>query len=158
MLPQIECSATRSNRYTFRRAKTPLENQLENHSIYFGEGESMDAMKFRTFKIKHRAWTTRLQDFLDGKGGLTEEQAISHKDCSLGKWMYSEGLEHYRTIPEMKSLEKVHIKLHDTVRSIISLKHDGKTAEAEAEYLKIGPISDEIIGLLTVIEKKVAAM
>jgi|APFre7841882630_1041343.scaffolds.fasta_scaffold26020_3 methyl-accepting chemotaxis protein len=117
----------------------------------------MDVMKFRNFKVKHRAWKTRLHDFLEGKGGLTEEQAISHKDCSLGKWMYAEGLEHYRTIPEMKSLEKVHINLHETVKSIMSLKHDGKTAEAEAEYLKIGPISDEIIDLLTVIEKKVAA-
>ena len=118
----------------------------------------MNAMTFRTFKIKHRAWKTRIKDFLDGKGGLTEEQAISHKDCNLGKWMYAEGLEHYKTVPEMKSLEKVHINLHETVKRIVSLKHNAKTAEAEAEYLKIGPISDEIIELLTVIEKKVSAM
>jgi methyl-accepting chemotaxis protein len=118
----------------------------------------MNVMTFRTFKIKHRAWKTRLKDFLEGKGGLTAEQAISHKDCSLGKWMYAEGLQHCSTIPEMKSLEKVHINLHETVKNIVSLKNKGKAAEAEAEYLKIGPISDEIIDLLTVIEKKVAAM
>jgi methyl-accepting chemotaxis protein len=117
----------------------------------------MQAMTFRTFKVKHRAWTTRLKDFLEGKGGLTEEQAISHKDCSLGKWMYAEGLEHYETMPEMKGLEKVHINLHETVKSIVKLKNEGKAAEADTEYLKIGPISDEIINLLTVIEKKVSA-
>jgi methyl-accepting chemotaxis protein len=117
----------------------------------------MSTMIFRTFKVKHRAWTTRLKDFLEGKGGLTEEQAISHKDCSLGKWMYAEGLVHYKTIPEMKGLENVHINLHETVKSIVSLKNEGKAAEADAEYLKIGPISDEIINLLTVIEKKVSA-
>jgi methyl-accepting chemotaxis protein len=117
----------------------------------------MQAMTFRTFKVKHRAWTTRLKDFLEGKGGLTEEQAISHKDCSLGKWMYAEGLEHYETVPEMKGLEKVHINLHETVKSIVKLKNEGKAAEADTEYLKIGPISDEIINLLTVIEKKVSA-
>ena len=118
----------------------------------------MNAQKFKTFKIKHRAWKTKLKDFLEGKGGLTVEQATSHRDCSLGKWMYSEGLEQYRTIPEMKILETVHINLHDLVKSIISLKNDGKAAEAEAEYLKIGPISDKIVDLLTVIEKKVAAL
>lgn len=118
----------------------------------------MQAMTFRTFKVKHRAWTTRLKDFLEGKGGLTEEQAISHKDCSLGKWMYAEGLEHYKTIPEMKGLEKAHISLHETVRSIVKLKNDGRAAEADAQYLKIGPISNEIINLLTVIEKKVSAV
>jgi methyl-accepting chemotaxis protein len=117
----------------------------------------MQAMTFRTFKVKHRAWTTRLKDFLEGKGGLTEEQAISHKDCSLGKWMYAEGLEHYETMPEMKGLEKVHINLHETVKSIVKLKNEGKAAEADTEYLKIGPISDAIINLLTVIEKKVSA-
>ena len=118
----------------------------------------MNAQKFKTFKIKHRAWKSKLRDFLEGKGGLTLEQATSHKDCSLGQWMYSEGLELLRTIPEMKSLEKVHIHLHDLVRSIISLKNNGKTAEAEAEYLKIGPTSDKIIDMLTVIEKKVGAI
>ncbi|HUL01422.1 MAG TPA: CZB domain-containing protein [Nitrospirota bacterium] len=118
----------------------------------------MNEMRFRTFKIKHRAWKTRLKDFLEGKGGLTEEQAISHKDCSLGKWMYTEGLDHYRTVPEMRTLEKVHINLHETVKNIVSLKNQCKTADADTEYMKIGPISDEIISLLTVIEKKVAAL
>jgi methyl-accepting chemotaxis protein len=118
----------------------------------------MNSMTFRTFKIKHRAWKTRLKDFLEGNGGLTEKQAISHKDCDLGKWMYAEGMVQCATIPEMKTLEKVHIKLHDTVKSIVSLKNQGKAADAEAEYLKIGPISDEVVDLLTVIEKKVASI
>ncbi|HXX81435.1 MAG TPA: CZB domain-containing protein [Thermodesulfovibrionales bacterium] len=118
----------------------------------------MNAKTFNTFRIKHRVWKSRLKDFLEGKGGLTEEQAISHKDCSLGKWMYSGGLQNYSTIPEMKSLEQVHIRLHETVKNIVTLKNTGKTAEAEAEYLKIGPMSDEIIDLLTAIEKKVVIM
>ena len=118
----------------------------------------MNAMTFRTFKIKHRAWKTRLKDFLEGKGGLTEEQAISHKDCDLGKWMYAEGITQCGNIPEMKTLEKVHINLHNTVKSIVSLKNQGKVADAEAEYLKIGPISDEVVDLLTAIEKKVATI
>ena len=116
----------------------------------------MNSLTFKTFKVKHRAWKTRLKDFLEGKGGLTLEQAISHKDCSLGKWMYAEGLQHYNTIPEMKSLEKVHISLHETVKNIVSLKSEGKAAEANAEYLKIEPISDEIINLLTAIEQEVS--
>jgi methyl-accepting chemotaxis protein len=118
-------------------------------------GESMNAQTFRTFKIKHRAWKMRLKDFLEGKGGLTEAQAVSHKECSLGKWMYAEGLQNYNTIPEMKSLEKVHIDLHETVKNIVLLKNAGKTAEADAEYLKIGPASESIIDLLTMIEKKI---
>jgi methyl-accepting chemotaxis protein len=118
----------------------------------------MNAMTFRTFKIKHRAWKSRLKDFLDGKGGLTEAQAVSHKDCDLGKWMYTEGMAQLSAVPEMKSLEKVHINLHDTVKRIVSLKNQGKVADAEAEFTKIEPISDEIVELLTQVEKKVVTM
>jgi methyl-accepting chemotaxis protein len=118
----------------------------------------MNAMTFRTFKIKHRAWKTRLKDFLEGKGGLTEAQAVSHKDCDLGKWMYAEGMAQLGTVPEMKTLEKVHINLHDTVKRIVSLKNQGKVADAEAEFTKIEPISDEIVELLTQVEKKVVTM
>ncbi len=50
----------------------------------------MNAMTFRTFKIKNPAWKTRIKDFLEGKGGLTEQRAVSHKDCSLDKWIYTE--------------------------------------------------------------------
>ncbi len=118
----------------------------------------MNAMTFRTFKVKHRAWKTRIKDFLEGKGGLTEEQAVSHKDCSLGRWMYTEGVGLFQTVPEMKVLEKVHSNLHETVKRIVSLKHEGRADEAEIEFRKIGPISDEIIDLLTQIENKVVEM
>ena len=49
----------------------------------------------------------------------------------------------------------MHINLHETVNTIVSLKNEGKAADAE--YLKIEPISDEIIDLLAAIEKKVSA-
>jgi len=114
-------------------------------------------MDFQLFRIKHLAWKTRLRDFLDGKGGLTKEQAVSHRDCSLGKWMYPAGLAKYGHVPELRTLEKVHIRLHDTVRDIVSMKTGGKDAQAAEEYKKIGPLSDEIIDLLKKIELKVKA-
>jgi methyl-accepting chemotaxis protein len=98
----------------------------------------VNSLKFKTFKVKHRAWKTGLKDFLEGKDGLTEEQAISHKDCSLGKWMYAEGLQHYTTLPEMKRLETAHINLHEIVKNIVSLKKESKAADADIEYQKAG--------------------
>lgn len=117
----------------------------------------MEDINFQHFKIKHRAWKSKLSSFLEGKGGLTVEQATSYKDCSLGKWMYAGGLKQYGSLAEMQKLEKVHIQLHETVKRIISLKTGGNAAEAEKEFTKISPISDEIVDLLTLIEKKVKA-
>jgi len=118
----------------------------------------MEDVNFQHFRIKHRAWKTKLRTFLEGKGGLTVEQATSYKDCTLGKWMYAGGLSTLSSLAEMQKLEKVHIKLHETVKRIITLKTGGNATEAEKEYENISPMSDEIVDLLTQIEKKVKAM
>ena len=118
----------------------------------------MSSTDFQVFRIKHIAWRTRVKAFLEGRGSLTEKQAVSHKDCDLGKWFYAEGLKKYGNILDMQRLEKVHEDLHKTVRQIISLKRSGDFTAAELEYKKIGPLSDEIVSLLTIIEAKVRGM
>src|SRR5512139_228948 len=114
----------------------------------------MAAIDFQKFRLKHMAWRLKLKDFLDGKGGLSEKQALSHRECSLGLWLYSEGLAQHKNLPEMTELEKVHKDLHDTVNRIISLKNSGKPEEAEREFQKIGPLSESIIALLDILKKR----
>jgi hypothetical protein len=76
---------------------------------------------------------------LDGTSSLTHEEAVSHHDCRLGKWYYSEGLKQYGDIPEMHSIEKPHYELHELIRKIIEKKESGLINEAEALYSKFPP-------------------
>ncbi|QQS08820.1 MAG: CZB domain-containing protein [Phycisphaerales bacterium] len=112
------------------------------------------SLDFSSAKLKHSMWKLKLRDFLDGKPVLTPAQATSHTDCDLGKWIYAEGLSKYGSIPEMLKLEKEHETLHVTIKTIVGLKVSGRNKEAEAEYLKVEPISRRIVDLLTVIESK----
>ncbi|MDH5183659.1 MAG: methyl-accepting chemotaxis protein [Gammaproteobacteria bacterium] len=105
-------------------------------------------------KSAHLAWKTRIRDFLDGKGGLTKEQAVSHHDCVLGKWYYSEGIEKYGHIQEMKDVEQPHAELHTTIREIIELREKGDTQASELAYKRIEPLSSKIVAYLTAIERK----
>ncbi|MCI4625322.1 MAG: nitrate- and nitrite sensing domain-containing protein [Candidatus Magnetoovum sp. WYHC-5] len=137
--------------------------QLQEVIAFFRIGDSVAkkgglvaGVNFVTIRFKHLQWVSRLRDFLDGRGALTIEQAVSHKDCALGKWYYREGLAKYGDIPEMQMIEKPHELLHETVKQIIRLKESGNTTQAESEFDKIGYISQEIIDLLHVIERKVA--
>jgi methyl-accepting chemotaxis protein len=118
----------------------------------------MSYYDFQVYSLKHSIWKAKLRDFLEGKQSLTKEKAASHKDCDLGKWLYSEGLKKYENIRDMQKLEKVHEDLHATVRNIISLKESGDSSAAEVEYKKIGPISDELVALLAAIGEKVKSM
>lgn len=116
------------------------------------------ALDFSMAKLKHSSWKFKLRDFLDGKPGLTAAQASNHHECDLGKWPYSEGRAKYGKLPEMVALEKEHEVLHTTVKTIMDLKAAGKVKEAEAEYLKVAPLSTKILDLLTAIESRVARM
>ncbi len=108
-------------------------------------------------KTAHLAWKGKLRAYLDGKGSLTRDQAVSHKDCVLGKWYYSEGMQKYGSMAEMRQLEKPHEELHKLIRRIIELRESGKTAEAEQQYLKVEPLSRQIVQMLETIEQKSAA-
>jgi len=108
-------------------------------------------------KTAHLAWKGKLRAYLDGKGTLTREQAVSHRDCVLGKWYFSEGLAKYGDIPEMKQIDAPHEQLHDIIKNIISLNEAGRHEEAEQEYRKVEPLSKEIVRLLGKIEEKSAA-
>lgn len=107
-------------------------------------------------KTAHLAWKGRLRAYLDGKGGLTREQAVSHRDCAFGKWYYGEGLQQYGNLPEMQAIEAPHEELHKLIRQIIEHREAGRTAEAEAAYAEVGPLSKRIVGHIEEIERKSA--
>jgi methyl-accepting chemotaxis protein len=108
---------------------------------------------FLMAKQKHLSWKFRIKNFLDGQETLTMEQAVSHTDCDLGKWLYSEGFEKYKEVPEMKELEAIHITLHREIRDVVNLSGRGEQTKAEEAYNRIVPISDRIVALLDHLSK-----
>ena len=115
----------------------------------------MGKFDFAVARVMHIAWKSGLRSFLDGKESMTEDQAVSHKDCDLGKWLYSDGLAGYGTMPEMQELEKVHVELHSIIKKVVQFKHSGDISTAEKELAKIEPISQKIFSLLIAVEQKI---
>jgi len=114
-----------------------------------------DSFHFETAKSAHLAWKARLRGFLDGSHALSQQEAVSHRECVLGKWYYGEGLNKYNHIPEMKELEMPHQELHRIIKEIVSLQEAGQREKAEQVYLQVDPLSRQIINLLEKVEKKV---
>ncbi len=114
-------------------------------------------LDFESAKLAHLAWKARLRSFLDGRESLTHKEAVSHHDCVLGKWYYSEGLANYGEVPGMKEIEPPHAEMHQLIKQIITLKSEGKTHEAEKLYKKVEPLSEQIIGLLDDVEQQLVA-
>jgi len=106
-------------------------------------------------RTAHLAWRQRIRDFLDGSRSLTRAEAVSHRDCTLGKWLYSQGMERYGHIEDMQQMEQEHEKLHALIREIIDLKERGNSQAAEARYKDIETLSGLIVSLLKAVERKV---
>ncbi|MCU7806889.1 MAG: CZB domain-containing protein, partial [Candidatus Thiodiazotropha sp. (ex Semelilucina semeliformis)] len=109
-------------------------------------------LNFSAAKSAHLAWKARLRAFLDGETSLTQDEAVSHHDCVLGKWYYSEGLSQYGDIPEMRQIEAPHKTMHQLISDIIKLKESGKNDESERLFERIDPLSKQIIQHLSNVE------
>ncbi|MFA6054480.1 MAG: CZB domain-containing protein [Thermodesulfovibrionales bacterium] len=116
----------------------------------------MSKTDFTNIRLQHVAWRTKLNDFLEGKNSLSEEEAISHKACDVGKWLYSVGMKKHGEMPEMQELEKIHVELHSTVKKIIMLKQAGKILDQEEESAKLDNLLRKIMFLLVDIEEKLS--
>jgi hypothetical protein len=109
---------------------------------------------FTDIRLQHVTWRVKLNDFLEGKPSMTEEQATSHKACDVGKWLYSEGMKKYGTMPEMQELEKIHVELHATVKKIVSQKKVANLYAEREELEKLDNILRKIMFLLVDIKQK----
>jgi len=107
-------------------------------------------------KAAHLSWRGRLRGFLDGKTTITHEQAVSHHDCVLGQWYYSEGLALHGQLPQMQAMEAPHQQLHELIREIIELKGNGQHSQAEILFEQVGPLSGQIVALIDEVQQQVA--
>ena len=117
---------------------TEKTNNIKKHFI----------VDFTLAKSKHLKWKYKIRNFLDGDGSLTMQQAISHLDCDLGKWYYSEGKTKYGHIESMQNFEIEHIQLHKLVKEILELKTNNEIEKSELKYIELIDSSDKIILLL----------
>lgn len=104
----------------------------------------------------HMSWRVRVRSFLDGEGSLTTAEAVSHRDCELGKWFYGDGLARYGDLPQMRAIESPHERLHGLIKEIIELKHDGAERKAEQRYAELEELSHAIVAALNELEASVA--
>jgi methyl-accepting chemotaxis protein len=121
-------------------------------------GDAAGQLDFAAARAKHLAWKSRLTRFLNGEESLSESEAVSHRHCDLGKWLYATGLAQYGQHREMQELEKKHAEMHALVKDIIRAQHDGRIEKAQAGLQQVSALSCKIVLLLSALEKKTSGV
>jgi two-component system chemotaxis sensor kinase CheA len=117
-----------------------------------GHGEHKCAgawnLDFVMARSKHLAWKGRLRAYLDGKETMKLEEAVSPRLCSLGKWLYSDGLRDFGHLARVKELEKLHAEMHAAVGRVIQKNEQGDTEGAEKLLKEVDAFSHNTVAIL----------
>jgi methyl-accepting chemotaxis protein len=115
-----------------------------------------NAIQLQSAMAAHLSWKTKVRGFLDGKGTLNEQVAFNHAKCGFGKWYENVGIRQYGNMSELRQIDKPHRELHDLIKKIYDHKQQGDMQAAEREYERVGPLSEEIVGLMKSLQGKVS--
>ncbi|MET0066734.1 MAG: methyl-accepting chemotaxis protein [Candidatus Thiodiazotropha sp.] len=137
-------------------ATQEMSNEIDDLSKLLEQFNVGDehAKQLQQAMVAHLSWKNKLRGFLDGKGALDERTAFDHTQCSFGKWYQQVGREQLSHISEIPQMEKPHRELHELIRRVVELKRQGDTEAAEREYLRVGPMSEEIVSMMQIIRSK----
>jgi methyl-accepting chemotaxis protein len=135
-------------------ARKPGQSQLRASQVGQRVAASLD---FARVKMAHRSWRLKLRGFLDGREDLDPRELASHETCELGKWIYAEGMAAYAQLPAFQEMEDKHKAMHAMVKQVVELKRAGKTEEAEREYTQVCAAAEQVVALLTSVEKQVTS-
>ena len=114
----------------------------------------MKTINFTQEIVEHVIWNMRLRSFLNGEESINEKEAISHRDCNLGKWLYSVCMGKCGNISEVRELESAHTALHKNVREVIRMKNSGDSDSAEVRLRQLREISLQVISLIMSLHEK----
>ncbi|MCL5022715.1 MAG: CZB domain-containing protein [Nitrospirae bacterium] len=108
----------------------------------------MKAKGFSKALLYHLQWKVQLRKFLEGKCDF-DVTGVSSEDCKFGKWLRSEEVAKYASHPEIREIEKAHIRLHQSAKRVYGLKMLGEDLAAQRELKKVEANSMKLASLLS---------
>ena len=111
--------------------------------------------EFPAMRQGHMNWVVTVHDIMAGKKNPAEVKLVSHRDCKLGQWLYSEGLNKYGNLPLMSTLEHEHMCMHDNVKVVVDSLKSGNREAAELAAHSVEIFSGKVVDYLFSIEKQV---
>jgi len=128
-----------------------LGNQVREDLADFATLKISDAV-IELAKSDHMLWKKRLIDMILDRGEIHDEEVTDHHQCRLGKWYDTAGQEHYGHAPGFTQLATPHAEVHKLARSAVVKFNSGDRAGAVNDVEAIGPLSDEVVRLLSSLE------
>lgn len=112
-------------------------------------------VNFAVAKMAHQTWRLKLRSYLNDLEQIDPKGLVSHRECGLGKWIYSTETASFAALPDFIELESKHKSMHQLVKQVIEMKQIGREKEAEREFLRVREAADQVVALISKLEERV---
>lgn len=133
-----------------------LKQQIAFFQLEAGSaGQQLEVrFDFQSAKQKHLQWKQKVRDVMAGKLTMQPSEAGSHTTCDLGKWLYNQGQAQYGHLTGMQELERVHARMHNSIKQGLQQQQSGARAAAQSHFKQVEADSDRVVALLGDIEQQ----
>ncbi|MFN7035475.1 MAG: methyl-accepting chemotaxis protein [Bellilinea sp.] len=114
------------------------------------------SLRFQLVRQAHSAWLRRLR-IARMENRLNNYGVVTHEQCSLGRWYYGAGKQHYGSLPQFEALERVHIRFHQLTRQAVETFQNGHRQEFESTAREVEAVTAEFLGALDRLEAAIQA-
>lgn len=119
-------------------------------------------INFPLIKMQHAHWNVQLSHLLieenDFLSMRLDNMMFDHRNCDLGKWLYSQGLVKLGGLVAVQTLERVHKQLHTLGRQIFDAKKAGNISEAEELLVELQLVNHQLVSLIDTVENNTKAV
>ncbi|GIP64680.1 hypothetical protein J32TS6_32350 [Virgibacillus pantothenticus] len=157
------------NATMFEMGQTTQEVAIETAKTILQLSKQMDAYRLTFFdnirfqakdiieaaKTDHMLWKWRVYNMLLDLETIDSQQVASHQACRLGKWYYGDLPSHIKDNPVFLQLEEPHRQVHHYAKLAVQSYEQRKRAEAKSYFAQLQTASDEVLHLLTQLEKEI---
>lgn len=102
----------------------------------------------------HLLWKWKVYNMMLGIEDITTDQLTSHHACRLGKWYYSDLPASITNKDVFQRLEAPHRRVHECAKEAVECYNRGDIAGAERAAANLEEASEEVVQLLTQLEKE----
>lgn len=121
---------------------------------------SAELLDLSVITVKHFLWREKIFMAVI-LGGYDNEalKQVSVRNCALGRWYNGRGKKAYSHLPAYRLLGEVHYRYHEMIKELIDKKIEDMTfRELSAELAKLEMLSQQLVGLISRIQRHVALL
>ena len=107
-------------------------------------------------KTDHLIFASRIFGAMIGIINVDPDKIVDHKNCRMGKWYYSEGMQLCGHAQCFRDIDGIHAKFHSIAKDIVVASQSGQHDKAKKLFIEMRAMSKNIIGLLDQLKKECA--